>query len=64
MRELAQRFLGVDQQIQEVRRENRETNQRLEERIDILLKRTDSRFMWMMTTMIAMSGAIIASVRL
>lgn len=36
-----------------------QTNQRLDAQFEFLLKRLDNRFLWMITTMIALSGIIV-----
>lgn len=50
---------------------NRSLSQRIEEssqllnaRIDDLSKRLDSRFTWMMTTMVALTGVIVAVIKI
>ena len=40
------------------------TNQRIDEKHELLLKRLERLFLWMMTTMIGLTGVIIAVIKL
>ena len=55
---------GLRQEVKQDVGELRHEVRRLDGRVDEVIKLLDNRFLWLMSTMVALAGAIIAVIRL